>query len=105
MSVTVRSARPDEYDRVGDLVVAAYATLSDGVEAYEPVLRDVARRAETTEVLVATLDGEVVGTATFVPGPGPQAEFDDPERRPSGCSVSIRLRAGKASEPRSSRSA
>ena len=77
--MTIRPARVDEYEAVGELVVRAYSTLPDRVPAYDAVLRDVAGRAATAEVLVAETEGAVVGTVTFVPGPGPQAEVDDPD--------------------------
>ena len=80
--VVVRPVRPDEYQAVGDLTVAAYATI-DGFapgERYEGELRDVAGRTETAEVIVAA-DGEgrILGGVTFVPGLGPLAEFDGPD--------------------------
>ncbi len=79
--IVVRPARPDEFQQIGDAVVAAYRTLpglSEG-EEYDAVLRDVAHRAVTCVVLAAELDGELVGTATYVPGPGPYEERHDPE--------------------------
>jgi ribosomal protein S18 acetylase RimI-like enzyme len=79
MAVEIRRAQDDEFRLVGDLLVRAYATLADRDEAYDVVLRDVAGRSTTAEVLVATLDGIPMGTVTFVPGPGPQAEVDDPD--------------------------
>jgi DNA-binding CsgD family transcriptional regulator len=44
MTLEIRSARPEEYAGVGDLVVAGYATLSDRSPGYESVLRNVAAR-------------------------------------------------------------
>ena len=79
MTVDFRRARPEEYARIGDLLVRAYATLADRDEAYDSVLRDVAGRAANADVLVATVDGIPMGTVTFVPGPGPQAEGNDPD--------------------------
>lgn len=79
MTLEIRSARPEEYAEVSDLVVAGYATLSDRAPGYEAVLRDVATRAESADVLVAVLAGTIVGSVKYVAGPGPQAEFDDPE--------------------------
>ena len=81
VEVVVREARPDEYDEVGKLAVAAYRTLPDASVSgsYEPSLRDVAGRARSSVVLVATLDGRLVGTATYVPGPGPLEELTDPD--------------------------
>ena len=79
MTVEIRRVEDEDHQRVGDLPVRAYATLTDRDEAYDAVLRDVAGRATTAEVLVATLDGIPMGTVTFVPGPGPQSEVDDPD--------------------------
>ena len=81
MAIEIRSALPEEYEEVADLVVAGYATLSDSAAeaGYESVIRDVATRAQTADVLVAILDGRMVGSVTFVGGPGPQSEFDDPD--------------------------
>jgi len=79
--VVVRPVRPAEYQAVGDLTVAAYTTI-DGFspgERYEASLRDVAGRMQTAEVIVAAdVEGRIVGGVTFVPGPGPLAEFDGP---------------------------
>jgi ribosomal protein S18 acetylase RimI-like enzyme len=79
MTLEIRSARTDEYAEIGDLVVAGYATLRDRAPGYDAVLRDVAARAASAEVLVALLDGAIVGSVTYVGGPGPQAEVDDPD--------------------------
>ncbi len=43
--VTVRSVRPDEYDAVGDLCVAAYDAIGLASEHYVPTLRDTAARS------------------------------------------------------------
>jgi ribosomal protein S18 acetylase RimI-like enzyme len=79
--VVVRPVEPREYEAVGDITVAAYTTV-DGFSPgarYETELRDVASRVESAEVLVAAgPDGRVLGAVTFVPGPGPLAEFDGP---------------------------
>ena len=69
---------PGEFDRVGDLVVDAYAALGDLGE-YEAVLRDVADRSRSAEVAVAVVDGAIAGTVTFVGELGPYAESDDPD--------------------------
>ena len=67
----VREARPDEYEPLGDLTVAAYATLPTGIEDdYADHLRDVQRRAATCPILVAVEDGRLLGGVTYVPGPG-----------------------------------
>jgi ribosomal protein S18 acetylase RimI-like enzyme len=80
--IVVRRARPDEYALVGDLTVAAYKTLErDHLEdGYEAQIRDVAGRAETTEVLVAVdHDDRVLGACTFVSDPSsPWLEWTEP---------------------------
>jgi GNAT superfamily N-acetyltransferase len=81
--VEIRSVRPDEYDRLGDITVEAYTTLPGHVPEpdYEVELRDVAGRAAQAVVLVAVDDdGELLGGVTYVPDPSsPLAEFDDPD--------------------------
>jgi ribosomal protein S18 acetylase RimI-like enzyme len=67
----VRPARPDEFDRLGEIVVAAYDGLGvlEGDEEYIPELRDVARRAGEAIVLAAVDEpsGDVLGCVTYVP--------------------------------------
>jgi ribosomal protein S18 acetylase RimI-like enzyme len=76
--VTIRAVRRSEYDIAGELTVEAYRTLGDGGdEFYESDLRDIAGRVESTEVLVAEVDGHVVGCVTFVDGLKPLSEVDD----------------------------
>jgi ribosomal protein S18 acetylase RimI-like enzyme len=81
--VMVRPARPAEYEALGELIVAAYRTLPDrdlrASQGYEPILRDVASRAGRSVVLAAELDGGLAGSVTYVPGPGPDSETDDPD--------------------------
>lgn len=74
----IRAARQEEYEAVGELCVLAYAALGDDVDiGYEAQLRDVARRARLVDVLVAAQpDGALLGTVTYVPGPGPYAESE-----------------------------
>jgi ribosomal protein S18 acetylase RimI-like enzyme len=79
--VEIRPPRPEEYAAAGEVTVRAYETdghLADDV-GYDAKLRDVARRVEEAEVLVA-VDGAglVVGTVTIVrPGSG-YAEISRP---------------------------
>ena len=83
MSVSVRRARPDEFEALGEITAGAY--VGDGLlsaetdSPYLGVLRDVADRAATAEVLVA-IDGEgtVLGGVTFVAGAGPYADLAQP---------------------------
>jgi ribosomal protein S18 acetylase RimI-like enzyme len=77
----IREARPEEYEAAGELCVLAYAALEGEADigGYEQQLRDVAGRAQAVPVLVAAQpDGTLLGTVTYVPGPGPYAESDDP---------------------------
>lgn len=77
----VRPLRPDDdADALAAIVVAAYDALGhhDVDPEYQAELRDVRGRAEVATVVVAELDGALVGCLTFVPGPGGSlAEFDD----------------------------
>ncbi len=72
----IRPIRPEEHEALGELTVAAYHSI--GYEMphqaiYDVQLRDVARRATTSCVLVATTPaGELLGGVTYVAGP------DDP---------------------------
>ena len=62
---------PAEYARVGDLTIAAYRELPvDHLwGGYDDEIRAVTERLEAAEVLVALLDGEVVGAVTYVSDP------------------------------------
>jgi GNAT superfamily N-acetyltransferase len=66
--IEVRVARPDEFGRVGDLTVAAYRLLPvDHLwGGYDAEILDTSARAERADVLVAVVDGDVVGSVTFV---------------------------------------
>jgi ribosomal protein S18 acetylase RimI-like enzyme len=69
----IRPVRPDEYPALGELTVAAYHSLQADMphqDVYDGVLRDVARRADASLVLVAvTPAGELLGGVTYVGGP------------------------------------
>ena len=84
--------RPDEYERLGEITVAAYRAINPphadaDLDEYEAELRDVAGRAAGADVLVAVdVDGDgdgagaVLGGVTYVPDrSSPFAEFDDPD--------------------------
>lgn len=80
LAVDVRAAGPADYEAVADLTVAAYESLGYPLGDYGAVLRDVAGRSASADVLVAEADGRVVGAVTYVPGPdSDSAEFDDPD--------------------------
>jgi len=78
----IRPVRPEEYETLGSLTVAAYHALPDlypdsetsaRETDYDRQLRDVARRAEVSCVLVAVgPDDGLLGGVTYVRGP------DDP---------------------------
>jgi predicted N-acetyltransferase YhbS len=68
--VIIRPIAPEEVGAVGELVVAAYVAgehLSEG-DAYAATLREVGPRMNYT--LVATIDGEIVGTICLCPPDG-----------------------------------
>jgi ribosomal protein S18 acetylase RimI-like enzyme len=75
-SFEIRPIRPEEFEALGELTVAAYHGIGPRMphqDAYDAQLRDVARRAASSCVLVAAAPaGEVLGGVTFVSGP------DDP---------------------------
>jgi ribosomal protein S18 acetylase RimI-like enzyme len=72
----VREARPDEYDAIADLTVTVYASLEGGLHPeYAKMLRRTEDRAATARVLVAVDGGALLGSVTYVDGPGPQASI------------------------------
>jgi ribosomal protein S18 acetylase RimI-like enzyme len=73
----IRPVTAAEFGEVADVCEAAYAELVPPGSGYRAVLRDVARRAEEAELLVAA-DGRVLGTVTFVPAGGPMGEIAAP---------------------------
>jgi ribosomal protein S18 acetylase RimI-like enzyme len=70
--IAVRVARPDEYQRAGELTVSAYAALPGDHLAggYDVQLRATDRRAEEAVLLVAVDGDGVVGCVTYVPSAG-----------------------------------
>jgi GNAT superfamily N-acetyltransferase len=68
LTLEIRVARPDEYQRVGELTVAAYRALSvDHLwGGYDEGILDTAGRAKGAEILVAVVDDTVVGAVTYV---------------------------------------
>ena len=79
----IRPVRPDEYDTVAALTLAAFSTVPDEVieGGYRTELLDVAGRASAAEVLVAVdPDGRLLGAVTYLPSAESSwAEFDDPD--------------------------
>jgi GNAT superfamily N-acetyltransferase len=80
--ITVREARPDEYERIAGLTLAAYLEIPGVADdpAYLEELADVAARAAAVPVLAAVEEssGAILGSVTYVPGPGPFAESEGP---------------------------
>jgi GNAT superfamily N-acetyltransferase len=79
--IEIRDAEPSEYATVGELTVAAYALLPvDHLwGGYAADIRDTAARAELTEIIVGTLDGELAGAVTYVPdATSPWSEWSEP---------------------------
>lgn len=83
MDILIRPAGPTDYEPLGEITAAAY--LNDGLLAfgdeadwYLAELRNVAGRAETAEVLVATADDHVLGGVTYVHEGAPLAELARP---------------------------
>jgi GNAT superfamily N-acetyltransferase len=75
----IRPALSAEFAAVADVCEAAYGPYLEVASSYRAVLRDVARRAEHAELLVAADDGRVLGTVTFVPDGGPLGEIAGPD--------------------------
>jgi ribosomal protein S18 acetylase RimI-like enzyme len=76
----IREARPADYEAIGDLTVAAYVAVNPHAMRgdYDRELRDVASRVTDCVVLVAVDGDGVLGSVTYVPGPGTAlSEFGD----------------------------
>jgi GNAT superfamily N-acetyltransferase len=77
--VVVRPVRQDEHDRVGELLFEAYTAVGGEPDWYLERMRETTRRAAAVPVLVAVVaDGAILGTVTYVPGPG--TRYSDVER-------------------------
>jgi ribosomal protein S18 acetylase RimI-like enzyme len=79
--IVVREAQPEEFAALGEITVAAYRAVGEVDDGYVAELRDVATRARAVPILAAVDEetGRLLGTATYVPGPGPyhEGEFGD----------------------------
>lgn len=73
-SLSLSAVRPDQHVAVADLTAQVYRGEGFSAAAYEPALRDVASRARSATVLVAELDGVVVGAVTVATRGGEWAE-------------------------------
>ena len=74
----VRPVQPSEHDAVGELLGGTYLAEGWAGPDYAEHLRRTAHRAEHATVLVALLDGRLVGTVTVVLAGGEYAEAADP---------------------------
>jgi GNAT superfamily N-acetyltransferase len=80
--VTVRVARPDEYERVGALTHAAYAAIPvDHLwGGYDTEILDTATRAEHGDILVAVINNDsLLGAVMYVDDPASEwLEWTEP---------------------------
>jgi GNAT superfamily N-acetyltransferase len=65
LRIAVDLARPEEFERIGEIGVEAYRAVFDLSEDYATALRDVAARAAGAVVLVARAGREVLGSLTL----------------------------------------
>ncbi|WP_137724319.1 GNAT family N-acetyltransferase [Prescottella subtropica] len=65
--IDIRTATPADFDTIGDLTAGVY--IGDGFvsedDVYAQHLRDTAVRAEQARVMVAEVEGEIVGSVTI----------------------------------------
>ena len=78
MPTTVRRARPDDHAAVAELTAQVYRGEGFSSADYEPALRDVGSRAATATLLVAEVDGRLVGAVTVATRGGEWAEQSVP---------------------------
>jgi GNAT superfamily N-acetyltransferase len=71
MGLRLRDATPDELDAVADLIAASYGQFEEVLDRhwgpYLADIRDVRGRLHDGQLVVAELDGELVGCVTFFP--------------------------------------
>lgn len=98
VDIRTRPARPDDLATVGAITEAAYRGDGhldiEGGDEYAVELRDAARRRAEATLLVAEVDGAVVGTVTAAPAGTPWAEVAEPGE------VEVRMLAVAASARR-----
>jgi len=75
----IREALPSEHAELGELCVRAYRDIGSVSHYYAATLRDVAGRAQTTRILVATDGDLLLGCATLIVGDGPYREVSAPD--------------------------
>lgn len=72
--IEIRPVLPTEHEAVADLLAPTYLAEGWADAGYEATMRDTAARVEHATVLVALLDGALVGTVTVALHGGPYAE-------------------------------
>jgi ribosomal protein S18 acetylase RimI-like enzyme len=75
----IRDALPSEHAELGELCVRAYRDVGSVSDRYAAALRDVAGRARTARVLVATDGPAPLGCVTLVLDDGPLRELAGPD--------------------------
>jgi ribosomal protein S18 acetylase RimI-like enzyme len=74
VSLSVREARPEEYEELARIIVAANeqyaASFGENWPGYQEDLSDIAGRAARGTVLVGEVDGNLGGTVTYYPPHG-----------------------------------
>jgi ribosomal protein S18 acetylase RimI-like enzyme len=70
----IREALPSEHAALGDLCVRAYRALGSVSDSYAAALHDVAGRAQTARVLVASDGAAPLGCVTLILEDGPWRE-------------------------------
>jgi len=75
----IRSALPHEHAALGEICVRAYRHLGSVSDSYAAELRDVAGRAETTDVLAAVNRDGLLGCVTVILGESPWREISGPD--------------------------
>jgi ribosomal protein S18 acetylase RimI-like enzyme len=78
----VRDGEPSEFERIGDLTIAAYEALPvDHLwGGYAAEIRDVASRIASAEVIVAIVEDRVQGAVTLATDPAsPWLEWAEPD--------------------------
>jgi GNAT superfamily N-acetyltransferase len=72
----LRRATAEDYDRVGELTVRAYAAFTQGpADPYVARLRDAASRAEGAELWLAVEGEQLLGNVTYCPPGSPWREI------------------------------
>lgn len=74
----IRPVVPAEYAAVADLLAPTYLAEGWADVSYEATMRDTADRVQHATVLVALLDGRLIGTVTVALHGGPYAELAGP---------------------------